>query len=290
MKQLVLLLFCILPLTVPAQDNKNLNIEEIKKDDVYIALQAKMKPVEEKMDIILNEYRQASPDKKNNSSFKASFDKRYTEALNRLTSLLQSFISANTDSYVSLLTLNELVNSPLIIDVSVFANLYKSLSEPLKKTDMGVFLGNQIFSNARTPIGMVAPDFTQNDPEGRPVKLSDFKGKYVLIDFWASWCSPCRKENPKIVNIYDRFKDKNFEILGVSLDNPNDKCAWLKAITDDKLTWTQVSDLQGWLNQAALLYGVGSIPQNFLIDPQGVIIANNLSGDDLIQTLNTTLH
>lgn len=144
---------------------------------------------------------------------------------------------------------------------------------------------NKLAAEAATNQGSIAPDFTQNDVNGKPVSLSSFRGKYVLIDFWASWCRPCRMENPNVVEAYNKFKDKNFTILGVSLDRQDGKTAWLNAIKDDGLTWTQVSDLKFWDNAAARLYNVNSIPFNILIDPSGKIIAKNLRGEDLHKAL-----
>ncbi|MCD4737270.1 MAG: AhpC/TSA family protein [Bacteroidales bacterium] len=144
-------------------------------------------------------------------------------------------------------------------------------------------LKDRVETLKRVAIGQPAIDFTMNDPEGNPVKLSSLYGNYLLIDFWASWCGPCRRENPNLVSAYNKYNKKGFEIFGVSFDKDKDK--WLEAIADDNLIWNHVSDLIGWGNAAGKLYAIKSIPSNTLLDPDGKIIAKNLRGEDLIKKL-----
>lgn len=134
-------------------------------------------------------------------------------------------------------------------------------------------------------VGKEAPDFSLPDVNGNQVKLSSFRGKYVLVDFWASWCQPCRGENPNVVRAYDKFKGKNFTILGVSLDKPGEKENWLKAIKEDKLNWTHVSDLQYWNSAVVSLYHLDGIPFNVLVDPQGKVVGEGLRGAGLEEKL-----
>ena len=139
----------------------------------------------------------------------------------------------------------------------------------------------------RLAVGQPAPTFESLTPDNKPVKLSDFQGTYTLVDFWASWCVPCRQENPNIVAQYHAYKEKGFTVLGVSLDdNPG---AWMRAIKDDGLEWTQVSDLQQWGSEVVGLYNIRAIPTSYLLDPKGIIIAKNLRGEELAAFLKKTL-
>ncbi|MFT3936106.1 MAG: TlpA disulfide reductase family protein [Chitinophagaceae bacterium] len=194
---------------------------------------------------------------------------------------VEMFLQHHTASPVSPFLL--LVTAQLSDDITVLEKRFNTLEQPAQTNYYGKYLRQMIDDAKIGAVGSDAMDFTQNDAEGKPVSLSSYKGKYVLLDFWASWCGPCRMENPNVVNTYAQFKDKNFTVLGVSLDKA--KNPWLKAINDDKLTWTHVSDLKFWNNEIAVKYHIQSIPQNFLIDPSGKIIAKNLRGPALKEKL-----
>jgi peroxiredoxin len=213
--------------------------------------------------------------------------KRYEDesaaAYRRYKVLLFEFIKANPDSYVSLSVLREAA-SP-VINVPVIEPVFNSLSSKLKASVAGKEFKETMEQRRALSVGRYAPVFTQNDQFDKPINLSDFRGKYVLIDFWASWCMPCRAENPHVVKAYNKFKDRNFTVIGVSLDRPGKKEDWIKAIQADGLVWTQVSDLKYWDNAVAKLYGIRSVPQNFLLDKEGKIIAENLRGEDLMNKL-----
>ncbi len=163
-------------------------------------------------------------------------------------------------------------------------HIYNTLDKSIQQSYYGKKIAEMASQMRSTTEGQVAPDFTLNDVNGKPVALSSFRGKVTLVDFWASWCGPCRKENPNVVAAYQKFHAKGLEILGVSLDDNKEN--WLQAIEKDGLTWTQVSDLQGWQSAAAQLYGVQSIPANFLLDKEGKIIAKDLREESLEQKLN----
>ena len=193
----------------------------------------------------------------------------------------ENFVKENPNSYIS--PLAAIRYSQLSENPAENERIYNLLSPQLKSTSMGMYLSQTITESKRNAIGTELPDFTQNDTTGKPVSLSSLRGKYVLIDFWASWCRPCRQENPNVVANFQRFKDKNFTVLGVSLDKA--KQAWIEAINMDGLTWSHISDLQGWSNSVAQQFQIQSIPQNFLIGPDGKIIAKNLRGPALERKL-----
>jgi peroxiredoxin len=240
-----------------------------------------------KMDALNKEWQAASAEKRKSKEFSDDIDKR-SDAINQeQKAVYLEFIKGNPNSLISLFALKSYAGS--IPDVALVEPVFNSLSESVRSTKMGTEYAADIAKMKITAIGAVAPDFTMADTAGKQVSLHDFKGKYVLVDFWASWCGPCRAENPNVVKAYNIYKDKNFTILGISLDQPGKKDNWLKAINDDHLMWTQVSDLKFWKNEAAQLYAVQAIPQNFLVSPDGRIVAKNIRGDDLINKLKELL-
>jgi peroxiredoxin len=196
---------------------------------------------------------------------------------------IDNFIKKHKASPVSAFLLAATIQ--LNDDVLLTEQRVNSLKPVALENMYGIYLKETIAETKITAIGSTAMDFTQADTSGVPVSLSSFRGKYVLLDFWASWCGPCRQENPNVVANYQKFSPKNFTVLGVSLDRPGQKDKWLQAIYKDNLTWTHVSDLQFWNNAVAQQYRVQGIPQNFLIGPDGKILAKNLRGPALEQKL-----
>ena len=258
-----------------------------KLNDDNARLQTQLKTIIGKAQALGKEMQAAKPDQQQSAAFQNSIQTRYKAIQAEQKNMLKSFILANPDSYLSLLALTS-VSGPSP-DVAEVEPLYNALSADLKSTELAKQLKFSIDNLKITAIGSMAPDFIQDDVNGKPVALSSFRGKYVLIDFWASWCGPCRQENPNVVRTFNKYKSKNFTVLGVSLDKESGRGDWLAAIKSDGLAWTQVSDLKFWRNMAATLYGVQAIPQNFLVDPQGRIVAKNLRGDDLDNKLEELL-
>jgi peroxiredoxin len=254
-------------------------IEGSAANDDNIYLMAQLKPVNEDAIKLNNEKKAAAVNQQAAAQFEHDMQGRYKSLQDRQHAVFNAFVKTRTSSFMSLMLIGQM--SKQGIDPVELKELFTGLDAELQNLEIGKVIKNMLDATTATAIGSIAPDFTQPDVDGKPVKLSSFRGKYVLLDFWASWCGPCRAENPNVVKAYNKYKDKNFTILGISLDSPTGKADWLNAIKTDGLTWTQVSDLKYGNNEAAELYSVQSIPSNFLLDPTGKIIAKNLRGSDL---------
>lgn len=241
---------------------KSLNDEESKLDQLYMVAR----------------------DKKDTKTTD-SLEKVYQVYEKKDKDFVKSYIKHNPSSYIGAFEAYQ--NFSYNPDVTELDSVYNGFDSTVKQSYFGKKLKSTLDIAKQTAVGNAAPEFAQNDANGKPISLSSFKGKYVLVDFWASWCGPCRAENPAVVKAYQKFHPKGFEILGVSLDQKKDK--WQEAIKKDKLSWTQVSDLQGWKNSAAALYGVQGIPMNFLLDKKGKIIGKGLRGEDLEKKLQEVI-
>lgn len=266
------------PITITGSkaDIKNIKVEGSQSHTDFVAFNKIFNPLIAELNGFAALIQRETDEKKKDDLFK-----KYDSVVKIVDKEVSNFVASKKSSYVSAFLLS--VSAQVLADPTVMEQRFNMLSEEVRNSEIGKSLANNIAYFKVGAVGTDALDFTQNDIEGKPVKLSSFKGKYVLLDFWASWCKPCRIENPNVVKVYNKFKAKNFTILGVSLDQSKD--AWVKAIENDRLKWNHVSDLQQWNNAVAQMYHVQSIPGNFLIDPNGKIVARDLRGDDLEKKL-----
>ena len=272
-------------ITVASLDSfANVVVTDSKADAEYRKLQEMAKPFDDRLAELYRRSTAAGKEKDGNAlkSLEKQIDSVDAEANEKI---YGSYIKKNPASPIAIYALRNWAGYEL--DAAKVEPVFKALPAATRNSASGKEMQEKINIAKKTGIGQMAIDFTQNDTLGKPVALSSLRGKYLLLDFWASWCGPCRAENPNLVGVFNKYKNKGFQVLSVSLDRPGAKEKWLKAIHDDGLNWWHVSDLKFWENAVARLYGIEAIPQNLLLDPTGKIIAKNLRGSDLGKKLAT---
>ena len=247
--------------------------------DELMAYKKYLEPIDERSAGLNEAYRTASQNSDNDkiNEVIAEYDLLRVEQVN----MIKKFVSSRPDSYVSPFIIQRYLAYEM--DYLELDSMLVELSSDVHDSKDYQNLSDRVSTLKSVAIGQPAVDFALNDTNGNPIAISSFQGKILLIDFWASWCAPCRRENPNVVKLYKDFSDKGFEIIGVSFDDDHGK--WVNAIQQDELTWPHVSDLKGWASAAGKLYAINSIPATVLLDREGNIVAKNLRGEELRKKL-----
>lgn len=257
-------------------DLKSISITGSKTQDEYHDLELKIQDLGKQFDALYSQYKEAMNNKDSLTS--ALLESRLDSLDREQTGFYKSFVTENGASFVAPVILQKFQYG---MEADELQSYLVKFSPEVMKGQSAKLLADRVAVLEKVAVGRIAPDFTLNDSIGNPVKLSEIYSQHelTLVDFWASWCGPCRQENPNVVSTWKDYSSKGFTVLGVSCDSDRDR--WLKAIAQDQLTWYHVSDLKGWGNEAAKLYGINSIPSSFLLDKSGTIIAKNLRGANL---------
>ena len=261
----------------------SLRSSEIKGGDsnkLFNEYVSEIKEVRSEMQKMVAEYQKNNPDLRQNPELMKEIQEKQKELQDKNSEKFKEMVANHPNSSVSVLILSDIINAKSVSTTEA-KELFDNLSEDVKKTPIGKQLDESLTKATATAIGSKAPDFSAPTPDGKELSLKDAMGKVTIIDFWASWCKPCRIENPNVVKLYNKYHDKGLNILGVSLDKNGQKDKWLKAIEDDGLTWQHVSNLEYWKGPVAQMYSVSSIPATFILDENGIIVAKDLRGDAL---------
>ncbi|WP_304035472.1 redoxin domain-containing protein [Mesonia mobilis] len=266
--------------TVYKDSLRSSKVEGGKSNELFNDYVSEIKSLRAEMQKMVEQYQANNPNLRQNPALMQEIQQKQKELQENNTGKFQKMISENPQSLVSALILSDMMNGKSL-STNEFKELFENLDEEVKNSEIGKQLNETIQKATATAVGSKAPEFSAPTPEGEQLALKDALGKITIVDFWASWCKPCRIENPNVVKLYNEYHDKGLNIIGVSLDKNGQKDKWLKAIEDDGLTWQHVSNLQYWQGPVAQLYNVRSIPATFILDENGVIIAKDLRGEAL---------
>jgi thiol-disulfide isomerase/thioredoxin len=279
---------------------QNTKVTGTYNNDELTSFNKNMKPMQKKMQefqkVNMQAYQQAAQTKDTVTLNKINKESEVIQK--EFKNFFQKYADSHPKSLLSLYMIQTMFRNP-DFDLAKTKKMFNALDKDLQNTSIGKKIKEQFdqlsgkptsttaATDAKPTVGNVAPDFSATTPDGKKVSLKESLGKVTLIDFWASWCGPCRQENPNVLAAYNKYHDKGFNIIGISLDDNGDK--WKEAIAKDKLSWTQVSNLKKWADPIALMYKIEQIPSSFLLDSSGKIVATDLRGEELNAKIESLL-